>query len=229
MPKRYFSTDLFHEDWFVDLDPEHKLFWCYALLNCDHAGFLRVNLRVFNALNGTSVVPEAVFKEINTEKPRLREITTRVWFIEDFIPFQYGQGLNENNRVHKSVIDLLEKYGVCMGSIKGLINPLKGVKEKDKEKDQDNIQKGVPKPPTLENVERTFVRLMTAMALPLEAFGGHEKLAKSFFDHYGSQGWRKGNDMPIYKYELLISKWLTTEKGRMASTKSTTRQQRPWD
>ena len=32
------------------------------------------------------------------------------WFLPKFIKFQYGENLNPNNNVHKSVISLIEKY-----------------------------------------------------------------------------------------------------------------------
>lgn len=53
-------------------------------------------------------------------------------FIQDFIDFQYGE-LNPENRVHKSVLNRVEKEGAK----KGLKRPLQGTKDKDKEKDKD--------------------------------------------------------------------------------------------
>ena len=57
--------------------------------------------------------------------------------INGFIPFQYGTILNENNRVHRSIIELLKLNEVNLGSIKPLIEIIQGVKDKDKDKDKD--------------------------------------------------------------------------------------------
>ncbi len=38
-----------------------------------------------------------------------------------------------------------------------------------------------------------------------------KKIAKSFYDYYGSQGWRKANGMPITDYKLAVSQWVTKE------------------
>ncbi len=52
--------------------------------------------------------------------------------VTGFIEFQYGD-LNPDNRVHKSVLNRLEK----LAPIKDLTSPLLGAKDKDKDKDQD--------------------------------------------------------------------------------------------
>jgi hypothetical protein len=239
MAKRYMSTDLFHEDWFVELETDIKLFYIYSLLNCDHAGFLRVNFRVFNALNSTLLTPDTAFEAINKEKPRFQKISDRVWFLPDFIPYQYGDTFNPRNRVHHSVASLLEKNGI---DIKGLgwgsDGASEGVKEKEKEKDRDeDIEivgdcKGglLPPIPDTSEIEQEFKRALTQLYLPETAHGGYQKLAAAFFGHYQSQGWKKGNDMRIFDWRPLVHKWIAIEKGRKGSTQSsTTKHERPWD
>jgi ABC-type antimicrobial peptide transport system permease subunit len=56
------------------------------------------------------------------------------WFIRSFIEFQYGT-LNPDNRVHLSIINILEK-----NKIKPLVSPLLGVKDKDKDMDKDKVK-----------------------------------------------------------------------------------------
>jgi hypothetical protein len=236
MPKRYMSTDLFHEDWFVELETDIKLFYIYSLLNCDHAGFLRVNFRVFNALNSTQLTPDTAFDAINREKPRLRKISDRVWFLPDFIPYQYGDNFNPRNRVHHSVANLLEKNGIDIeGLTWGLDGAYQGVKDKDKEKEKDleivGDYKGglIPAIPDISEVEQEFKRALTQLALPDTAHGGYQKLAAAFFGHYQSQGWKKGNDMKIFDWRPLVHKWISTEKGRPTTPSKTTKHNRPWD
>lgn len=80
-------------------------------------------------------IGEDVTKEMALKKfgDRVQIISEYKWFLPDFIFFQYGE-LNEKNRLHLSVIQILNKY-----EIKPLRSPLEGVKEqyKDKVKDKD--------------------------------------------------------------------------------------------
>jgi hypothetical protein len=61
---------------------------------------------------------------------RVVKISAEKWWLKKFIQFQYGE-LNPSNRVHQAVISRLPKEGPC----KGLISPILGAKDKDKEKD----------------------------------------------------------------------------------------------
>ena len=235
MAKRMISSDLFHEDWFLELKGDTKLFWIYALTNCDHGGFLKANFKAYNALNDTDLDADEVFAEINAEKPRIREITKRLWLIEDFIPFQYGPKLNPNNRVHASIINLFEKNCVSLNSIKGLNSSMielnDGIKdkeiEKEKEKEKDKFEKGLPQ--KISEVEEAFRSAMNAMALPLDALGGFEKMAADFFHHFEAQGWRRGNGMLIMKWRALIPTWIQREKSRIQSNIETSKSEYSWN
>lgn len=72
---------------------------------------------------------------------RVKVLDKNKWFVPDFITFQYGE-LNEKNRLHLSVINILSKYSISVN--KGVISPLEGAKDKDKEKDKvkDKERKG---------------------------------------------------------------------------------------
>jgi hypothetical protein len=85
-------------------------------------------------------------KSINSDKKRVEVLANGRWFIIGFIAFQYGSSLNPKNRMHKSVIDLLDSNeidykSVCYGfevketSIRPQEDPNNGVKDKDKDKD----------------------------------------------------------------------------------------------
>jgi hypothetical protein len=148
MAKRFTSTDIWSEDWFLDMPNDYKLFWYYVLSNCDHAGIFKVNLRSFCGLLGVKIDAVKALEYFNTGKDRIREINQTLWLIEDFFCYQYGQNYNPNNRVHKSISDIYIKFGVKLTSIRGLIDLTDGVKDKDKDKDKDKyngikIKKGV--------------------------------------------------------------------------------------
>jgi hypothetical protein len=133
MAKRFIGTDIWNQDWFLDMPNEYKLFWNYILCECDHAGFFKVNLRMFNAICECKITPEEAICFFNSDKDRIRVIKPTVWYIEDFIFFQYGGQLNPNNRLHNSVLNLLGQLEVNLTSIRGLKDPKEGVKDKDKD------------------------------------------------------------------------------------------------
>lgn len=121
MAKRFTSTEIWKEDWFLDMPNEYKLFWFYLLSSCNHAGLFKINLKSFCALNQVKVDSEKALEYFNKGKKRIRQINGSVWLVEDFFLFQYGQNFNPNNRVHESIRVEYQKYGVKLNTIRGLI------------------------------------------------------------------------------------------------------------
>jgi len=120
MPKRFSATELWSEDWFLDMPKDYKLFWFYMLSSCDHAGFYKVNLKTFISLNSTKIDPEKALILFNTGKKRVRILKDGFWFIEDFICFQYGHTLNRKNKLHDSVLNLLIKFKINVEGVRGV-------------------------------------------------------------------------------------------------------------
>lgn len=111
MPKRFTATELWDEDWFIEMPIDYKLFFFFLKDKCDHSGIFKVNVKIFNALHHTNIDSETAFELINKGKKRLRKVNGSMWFIEDFIKFQYGK-LRNNNGAHNSVIKTLEKHQI---------------------------------------------------------------------------------------------------------------------
>jgi len=137
MAKRFTSTEIWGEDWFLDMPIEYKLFWYYILSTCDHAGIFKVNLRAFCGLNGVKLDSKEALNYFNNGKDRIRIIADNLWLIEDFFYYQYGEVFNPNNRVHDSIEKIYNKYDLKMTSIRGLKDLKDRVKDKDKDKDKD--------------------------------------------------------------------------------------------
>ncbi len=135
MAKRFTATEIWNEDWFLDMPIEYKLFWYYMLSTCNHAGLYKVNLRSFCGLNGVNLTSTKVLEYFNAGKQRIRVINNSLWLIEDFFVYQYGSTLNPNNRVHASIVKEYLKYGIELTSIRGLKDLKEGVKDKDKDKE----------------------------------------------------------------------------------------------
>lgn len=107
MAKRYTDSNKWKKEWFRQLPLVYKLVWIYLLDNCDHAGIWEVEWDVLSIRMKEDIKPTEAY-ECMKEKITVIDAGKK-WFIPDFIEFQYGE-LNPNNQVHKSVIQILDKY-----------------------------------------------------------------------------------------------------------------------
>lgn len=166
MAKRFSSTEIWSEDWFLDMEPNYKLFWHYMLASCNHAGLFKVNVKVFNSINGVNIAPSKALEYFNAGKNRVRQISDTLWLIEDFFAFQYGGTFNPKNRVHESIAKEYHKSGIDIKSIRGvgspLLDPNNGVKDKDKDKDT-NTKVIVP---IVEDIQDATEILINPLPLP---------------------------------------------------------------
>ena len=137
MAKRFVSTEIWNEDWYIDMPLEYKLFWYYMLSNCDHAGIFKVNLRSFCSLHDVSLTSDRALEYFNKGKDRIIQVRQDVWLIPDFFVFQYGSVLNMNNNVHFGAVNAYKKYNIDLTSIRGLVDLKERTKDKDKDKDKD--------------------------------------------------------------------------------------------
>lgn len=131
MAKRFTDTDKWKKPFIRGLKGAYKLLWFYILDDCNHAGIWEVDMEVASIRIGEEINQEEAEKIFGD---RVQKISNNKWFLQDFIFFQYGT-LNEKNRLHLSVIQILNKYG-----IKPLESPLEGVKYKDKDKDKEQYK-----------------------------------------------------------------------------------------
>ena len=144
MPKRFHDTDIWNEDWFLDMDEEYRMFWFYLKDTCDHAGIWKPNVRRFNSEVGKKINLDKALELFNAEKKRIERLDSGHWVLLDFINFQYGSVLNLKNSCHLSVFNRLNKLEVSLGSLRGLIEVKEGssrpqveVKAGVKEQEQD--------------------------------------------------------------------------------------------
>lgn len=137
MSKRFVDTDKYKKSFIKSLPAPYKILWDYICLDCNHAGIWIKDFEVAQIRIGKDcVVDEKIALEyFNLGEDRIIIINGgSKWFIKPFIDFQYGF-LNEDNRVHLSIINALKKEG-----IKPLTSPLQGAKDKDMDKDKDKDQ-----------------------------------------------------------------------------------------
>lgn len=136
MAKRFTDTGKWDDPWFQDLPSKYKLFWIYILDKCNHAGIWEVNFKNAAYFMGEHLEVSEV-KRIFTD--RIHYLNDQYWHLVKFIPFQYG-GI-KNDSVGKSVQKILKRHNL-IGANEGLLSPLAGTKDKDKDmvKDKDYIE-----------------------------------------------------------------------------------------
>ena len=120
MAKRFTGTEIWDEDWFLELPKDYKLFWFYLKDKCDQAGFFRINIKAFNSSHEADVKIDTAFELFNKGKKRIRKINGSVWLIEDFFKFQYGQKFNTENKMHTGIEKIYSNNGVKIETLQGI-------------------------------------------------------------------------------------------------------------
>ena len=196
MAKRFTETTKWNEDWFLDLNSEHKLFWIYICDNCDHAGIFKPNKRLFELLIGKKINVSEFISVVNEDKVRLLELNNGRWYLTGFISFQYGGKLNENNRVHKSILALL---------IKNEIIWVDEDKTPQLELDDSKPKKELTTPPK-GNPESI------AEAIDYFKSKGSSKIeGEKFYYFYESKGWMIGKSK-MKNWKMSASGWISRNK-----------------
>jgi hypothetical protein len=127
MAKRFTDTEKWKKGNFADLSLKMKLAWVYICDNCDHAGLWEVNLKLMSFQVGEEITLNEL---LNVFKGKIELVDDSKIFIQSFIGFQYGK-LNPDSKVHKSVIEKLEKLQRVSGECSKGIHTLM-VMDKDK-------------------------------------------------------------------------------------------------
>jgi len=151
MAKRFSDSNKWSKPFIRSMKAPYKLLWLFILDECDHAGIWQVDFQTAQIKTGEKLNINEAIRVLGNKIVQVDN--GEKWFIVDFVDFQYGQ-LQSNNRVHHSVINILNKYGLIDENLniknqenKGLISPLQGDKDKDMDKDKDKDKdKDPPKP-----------------------------------------------------------------------------------
>jgi hypothetical protein len=203
MAKRFTDTNKYKKPFIRGLQGAYKLFWDYLYHDCDHAGIWIVDFEIAQLYLGQDmqINKNDALCYFNDGETRIIEFdNAKKWLIVPFIQFQYGE-LNEQNRVHSSVIMELKKSGID----KGLISSLLGAKDKDKDKDIDKEEekrKRKPfKKPTIEEVRKYF-----------HENGYKDEIAIKAFNSYDTANWFDSKGDPILSWkQKMINVWFRDE------------------
>ena len=214
MSKRYTDTSLYDREWFQELPPKYKCFWEYICKKCDHAGIWDANVRLASFCIGETLSREDILKIFNG---KIIQIEEDKWWIPKFIKFQYGMALNHDNRVHKSVIKILEKYSlidedgnVQVGNIpenKNIVKRDRAVEKKGKTK----VKKF--EHPTMEEVVEYFND---------QKYVDSVEEGKAFWRYYENNGWKVGRSK-MKNWHLAAGNWNKTARERKPSERKNSR------
>ncbi len=205
MSKRYTDTSLYDREWFQELSPKYKCFWEYICKKCDHAGIWDANVRLASFCIGENLKRDDILKVFGG---KIIEIEHDKWWIPKFVKFQYGLVLNHDNRVHKSVIKILEKYNLIdeEGNVKiEDISPV--VKAVDVVKEDEKPKKTKVKrfeSPTMEEAIEYFDE--KNYENPIEE-------GKAFWRYYENNGWKVGRSK-MKSWQLAAGNWNKNAKER---------------
>lgn len=109
MSKRFTCSEKWSRPWFRELGVHYKALWLYILDNCDHAGIWHVDMALASFCIGHKFDEKDALDALGKQIEVLNGGSK--WFVKDFITFQYGR-LRNNNRIHISVLQILESEGL---------------------------------------------------------------------------------------------------------------------
>jgi len=207
MSKRFTDSDKWKKKWFRCLSNDHKVFWIYVLDQCDHAGIWEVDFEAAEFF--CSGIDESEIRQVFNKQ--YQEIDNgKRWFLKDFVDFQYGT-LNENNRVHLSVITILLKYKLIEN--KDLVSPLNKLQgAKDKEQVKEMVKVKVKEKETKADQIRKIESNFSALAAEFQL--SDDQVKKEFDD------WRDymlSHGKQYKNYNATFRRWLRSDYAKKDS------------
>jgi len=140
---------------------------------------------MFELLIGEKINSDNFIKDLNSDKDRIIVLPNGRWYLTGFIKFQYGETLNPNNRVHNSILNLLQQNDITFNNT---VQLELGETSKPTQK---------PTPESLEEAQEYFV-----------SKGSNKKEAEKFYNFYGSKGWKVGKS-PMKNWKMSASNWIS--------------------
>lgn len=136
MAYRFTNTDKWSDAWFSNLKPTEKLLFNYLCDNCDIAGFIEINVKLWASFIGTdSRTIEGALKGL--ARGLIYSNTNDCIYIRTFLKHQKNLPLNESNKAHQGIIKRFNLYSYkfeiqninefieigLQGACKGLLSP----------------------------------------------------------------------------------------------------------
>ena len=135
MPKRFISTELFDKVWFQNLPLKMKILWIFFITHCCHAGIIELNFRPMQFKLGQKYTLDEIQHYFGNQ---IVQIDDDKWLVVKFFNHQYGDTINPNNRVQKTALIKLNKYGITEEKLGALMDRSWTV-DAPKDKDKDTL------------------------------------------------------------------------------------------
>ncbi len=113
--KRFIDTELFSDEWFMNLSQEAKLLYIYMFTNCNHAGIINLNVKLAEFQTGIKDIP-SIIKQLGNRLERVSKVSENVYYLTKFIKFQYPNFPNSNVKQQESALKILNEYGIYFNS-----------------------------------------------------------------------------------------------------------------
>lgn len=121
MAKRLTDTELWEQDWYLELPNKYKLVWCYVKDKCDDAGIWRPNKSLLQRIIGEPINLNDFLTFINNEeKQRIKVLPTGRWFLREYFIFQYGSVFKPKSPVHRGALKKLLSNGLHINEFLGI-------------------------------------------------------------------------------------------------------------
>lgn len=122
MGKRMTDTELWDQDWFLDLPDNYKLLYQYIKDKCDHSGIWRVNKRKFSLVSRFPMFPDDFLEAVNQTKSgepvyRIIPLDKHRWFLPFFISDEYGKHYQHKIGAHRGMLRLLVSNKIPLSQI----------------------------------------------------------------------------------------------------------------
>lgn len=198
MAKRFIDTELFNDEWFCELSKDAKLFFIYYITNCDHAGILKLNKKLFEFQTSIKDI-DKVIKEMGN---KLILIKDSVFFMPGYLKFQYPEFPKSKVKQQEGALKILDNHGITLEIVKSYLTVPKELEYSyvnDNDNVSDNVsvknnKEGKKNKPTLEECKQYC----------LERNNGVD--ADKFFNYYESNGWKVGKNA-MKDWKAAIRTW----------------------
>lgn len=207
MAKRFIDTELFNDEWFCELSKDAKLFFIYYITNCDHAGILKLNKKLFEFQTSIKDI-DKVIKEMGN---KLILIKDSVFFMPGYLKFQYPDFPKSKVKQQEGALKILDNHGITLEIVKSYLTVTKELEYSyvnDNDNVSDNVKnnkEGKKNKPTLEEV-KLFCD---------ERNNGVDP--DKFFNYYESNGWKVGKN-PMKDWKAAIRTWEKNTDIKQVST-----------
>lgn len=108
MANRFTDTEIWEQDWFIDLPMKYKIFWTYIKDKCDNVGIWRPNKSIIQKIIGEPLDLSEFLMFVNCDgKDRILVLPNGRWFLKEYFIFQYGATFSPDSPVHRGALKRL--------------------------------------------------------------------------------------------------------------------------